>query len=175
MLFAENKDRIMMLKDQPAFPNEDLTADNADVLDYHLAMMGKVEAGMEHYMQTMRTVYRTAHSALVGIGIDTSERPAEYAAFCHGYATFDVMLLMVNMAHPREYDMELAARRFREMFLQSEELADLELAMRRAAWVNSYPNTFDVAIKSGTRRGETMSQLQARTMGTQIAHDMQTQ
>lgn len=167
--------KVLLLRDQPNFPNEDLTDENASVLDHHLAMMGKVEAGMEHYMKTMRMVYRTAHSALMGMGIDTREHPTEYTAFCHGYATFDVMLLMVNMQRPRAYDSELAARKFRDMFLADEELGDLELAMRRTAWMSTYPNAYDVTIKSGERRNETMSQLQARAMGTQIGWDMQAQ
>jgi len=116
---------LIRLKMQPNFPMEDLTDDNKEFIDYTL----RHESGFEPYYRDLeksqRYVHYIADQALRESGITTRYDEDEYSAFTQGFATFDVINILVHP--PRPYDAGLAVASIRRLFAKADKMLDDEV------------------------------------------------
>lgn len=197
------KHHLIALEPQPFFPYTDLSDDNSDMLREILAHGNAARTGLqaqsEHLAEAQRYIHYIADFALKLSGIATRYDEDELAAFSHGFATFETINIVVKPTGM--YDMAAARRAVHQLFVDSTDgtelelqemiaaaregrdiqeisrdraLADIELAERHAAWAERQPNTYDVVVNVGARRGETIRALHARTMGAAIAYTLET-
>lgn len=155
---------------QPNFPNEDLTEGNVPLVEHFLFEHAEAKAHARYLEDSMRPLHLTGHYALEQAGITLRYDPAEYSAFCNGFAAFEYVSLVVNPRFIRE---QLIVKNAQRLLTSLEAIPELELSEGREAWMNAYPNVNDVLIENGVRSGESMAQLQARAMGAQIACELQ--
>ena len=77
---------------------------------------------------------------------------------------------MVNPRHVRE---ELIAKNVHSLLTATGVFPEIEIADRRQAWVNGFPNVNDVLTGVSANRGETLPQLYSRAIGAQMAWELQ--
>ncbi len=161
------------LSRQPDFPNEDLHDANVPLVDYYL----RAEKGEQPYAQffihdraSLGAMHATAQEALWLSGVQVAHTPEEYAAFCNGFAAFEYISSLVN---PRMKSGAIAVQNTLNLFVANGAMAEVDLAERRQAWMEVFPNTSGVIVKAGMAKGETMAQLHARAIGAQIASELE--
>lgn len=191
---------IIKLQLQPDFPQEDLSDDNVEMLDFQLSKDEGLTAYAEQLQHHQRQIHLIADRALKVLGIKTRYAEGELFAFSHGFASFETINDLVHP--PRLYNMQLARSRVEQLFVDTrsffeiefEELQrsldenrdmlpvshdrpapELELANRHNILPNNHPNTYGVILKLGETRDESMAQLQARTAGAALAYSFQTE
>lgn len=163
-----------VIEKQADFPACDLTEQNAAVLPHVLEKSG-VEGYARHLENHQQYLYSLASQALEILGIrpitsiDTYS-PQEYRSFTEGFATFEAFQMAVQQ---RQYNAQRAIEHTRAFYLANEEVADLEFSQRIGYWLEVRPNTEAALIKTGDLKGETLEQLRARTLGAQVAFELQ--
>jgi hypothetical protein len=162
--------QLEVIRHQPNFPNEDLEDANVSIMEFFLQERTEALSHARYIKETFRPIHQSAHYALQQAGVEVDYTPAEYEAFCKGFAAFEYVSLMVNPRYIRE---QLIVKNVHRLLTSIEAIPEIELADGREAWMETYPNMNDVLIDAGTRDGETMAQLHSRTMGAQIACEMQ--
>ncbi len=162
---------LEVLRPQPSFPREDLSEANATQIGYYL----NHERGDKPYSNflrgSLRGIHATGHQALQIFGVSVDYTPAEYDAFCNGFAALEYTSLLVN---PRQYNGTVAVRKTQQILINGGEIAPILISDRYKAWLKSHQNTHGVIVDAGAKAGETMKQLHARGIGAQIASDLQT-
>lgn len=161
---------LEVIKPQPDFPNEDLANENVAFVDYFLKERTEARSYAQSLESTMRPLHLTAHYALELVGVNVAYTPEEYTAFCKGFASFEYMSLLVTRRHVAE---QLFARNALMLLTGEAVIPEIDMATRRAAWIDLYPNVNDVVLKGSVVDGETMPQLYSRAMGAQIACELQ--
>ncbi len=161
---------LELLTSQPNFPDEDLAEKNVPHVEFYLQHERSNEAFEHHLRDSLRIVHKIGHNALeiCGVTIDYSE--AEYNAFCGGFAALEYTSMLVR---EKQQNDTLLIANTRNILIESGEMVDFEVASRYATWTEAHPNTYGVIVDTGAARGETMKQLQARTMGACVAGVLQ--
>ena len=159
-----------VIKRQPNFPNEDLDEKNVPIMEFFLRDQHEATTHAKFLGESMRPLHLTAHYALELSGVEVDYTPAEYDAFCKGFAAFEYVSLMVNPRHVRE---QLVARNVHRLLTATNVFPELEVAERRQAWINGFPNVNDVLTGVSVKEGETLPQLYSRTIGAQMAWEFQ--
>lgn len=162
--------QLEVIQHQPNFPNEDLDDANVPIVEFFLQENPEAVSHARYLNESFRPVHKTAHYALQHAGVKVEYTPAEYDAFCKGFAAFEYISLIVNPRYIRE---QLIIKNTHRLLTAVEALPEIELADSRELWMESYPNINDVLIDTGSREGETMAQLHSRSMGAQIAYELQ--
>lgn len=158
-----------VIKHQPNFPNEDLDEKNVHIMEFFLTENHEATTHAKFLGESMRPLHLTAHYALELSGVEVDYTPAEYDAFCKGFAAFEYVSLMVNPRHVRE---QLVVKNVHRL-LTGAVIPELEVAERRQAWVNGFPNVNDVLAGVSSKEGESLPQLYSRTIGAQMAWEFQ--
>lgn len=195
LFFHDAESKIIRLRMQPNFPHEDLNDDNVAMLKYILRQEEGLDAHVEQLQHSQRQIHLIANRALHFLGIATRYAEEELWSFSHGFASFEIINDLVHQ--PRAYNTSTATQRIDQLFVdtrsffehQIEETQrantasfaptrdrpapELELALEHNALANELPNAYDLVIDLGATRGETMAQLQVRTMGAQLARSFQ--
>lgn len=161
---------IEVIKRQPDFPNEDLANENIALMEFYLKEMHEATTHARILAESMRPLHLTAHHALQLSGIEVKYTPEEYEAFCKGFAALEYISIMVNPRHIRE---QLVAKNVHTLLTATDILPELNMATRRDAWIGMYPNVNEVLVNSSVAQGETMPQLYSRTIGAQVACELQ--
>lgn len=161
---------LEVIKHQPNFPNEDLAAANVPFMKYYLQEGTEVASQTRQLGETLRPIHLTAHHALQLSGIEVKYTPNEYDAFCKGFATFEYASLMVKHRFARQ---QLVVGNVHRLFTSSEALPEIELADNRQDWMETYPNVNDVLFGAGRGEGEELPELYSRSMGAQVAWELQ--
>lgn len=161
--------RFIHIEKQSDFPASDLTETNATVLPHVLEFAG-IESQARHLQEYQRPLYEMAHYALWRSGFANVNSPEEYSSFTQGFATFEAMSMIVQQ---RLYDGELAVNRTNMMYVLDADFADVELAERIGKWPDERPNTYGAVVQTGINSQETVNQIRARTIGAQIAFELQ--
>ncbi len=159
-----------VIKRQPNFPNEDLHEKNVPIMEFFLQENHEASSHARFLYDSMRPLHLTAHYALQLSGVEVEYTPAEYEAFCNGFAAFEYVSLMVNPRHVRE---ELIANNVHTLLTATGVFPEIEIADRRQAWVNGFPNVNDVLSGVSATKGETLPQLYSRAIGAQMAWELQ--
>lgn len=166
--------RLQAIERQPDFPDCDLTERNASVLPHVLE-----KAGIEGYARFLehhqQSIYTLSVQALEILGIKPVTSiddfsPEEYRSFTEGFATFEAFQMAVQQ---KRYDENRAIQRTQLLYVVSEPIADLELSQRVGHWLVERPNTEAALVETGDMKGESLEQLRARTLGAQIAFELQ--
>lgn len=158
------------LQRQPNFPNEDLQDGNVNMVEYYLEEIQGSQAHAEHLRESLRMVHITAHEALRLCGIEVEYSQQEYDTFCKGFASFEYMSLLVN---PRELNGAALIQNTKELLINPGDNADVGIAERRENWIKVFPNVYGLVVDAGARQGDSFPQLQSRTIGAQIACELQ--
>jgi len=159
-----------VIKYQPDFPNEDLDQTNVPFVDFYLRENHEPRSHAHQLRETMRPLHLTAHRALQQCGIELEYSQDEYDAFCDGFADFEYMSLVVN---PRYVKEQLVVKNVHLLLTHTGAMPEIELADHRSPWIDIFPNVHSVITDNGVRQGNTMAQLHSRTMGAQIAYELQ--
>lgn len=101
--------------------------------------------------------------------IEINDAPQEYQSFTHGFASYELIQTIVTGT---AYDTALAAQRAHKHLITNT-VPELDAAERSASWPFERPNLYGAITASGEVRGETMAQLHARTVGAQLAFELQ--
>lgn len=165
---------LYALERQPDFPDCDLTERNASVLPHVLEKAG-VEGYARFLEKHQQSIYSLSVQALEILGIKPVTSiddfsPEEYRSFTEGFATFEAFQMAVQQ---KRYDEHRAIQRAHMLYIVSEPIADLELSQRVGHWLEERPNTEAALIETGDMKGESLEQLRARTLGAQIAFELQ--
>ena len=161
---------LVVIKRQPNFPNEDLDEKNVPIMEFYLHEHHEADSHAKYLSETLRPIHLTAHYALQLSGVEVDYTPDEYEAFCKGFAAFEYVSLMVNPRHVRE---QLVVRNVHTLLTANDVIPEIELADRRQPWVETFPNVNDVLTHASVQQGETLPQLYSRTMGAQVAWELQ--
>ena len=165
---------LQSLERQPDFPDCDLTEKNASVLPHVLEMAG-VEGYARFLERHQQALYALSVQALGILGIKPvtsidSFSPEEYRSFTEGFAIFEAFQMAVQQ---KRYDENKAIQRAHMLYIVAEPVADLEFSQRIGHWLAERPNTETALIETGDIKGESLEQLRARTLGAQIAFELQ--
>ena len=161
---------LEIIRHQPDFPNEDLKDANVPLMEFYLKEMHEAKAHAHFLAESMRPLHLTAHYALQQAGVEVQYTPQEYEAFCKGFAALEYISLMVNPRYIRE---QLIVKNVHTLLTSSGAIPEIEIADRREAWIDMYPNIHEVVVNTGVADGETMPQLHSRAIGAQIASELQ--
>lgn len=88
--------RIKYLQDQPDFPLEDLTEDNADFLADTLPFNPGVDQYAGEITASQRSLHDLAVKALAASGARTQPGLSSLYAFSHGFASFETMYDLIH-------------------------------------------------------------------------------
>lgn len=184
---------------QPDFPEVDLTENNAQLLSFQLRQETGIDGHVQQLQHHQRQIHLISNRALNMLGIKTRFAEEELYSFSHGFATFETISDMVHP--PRVYNIQQAAGKVAQMFVDTrdffeielEELnaavsegrdiipvqrdkfaPELELANHQGVLSEQFPNTYGVIVGVGASRAETMAQLHTRTAGAILAYLLQT-
>lgn len=155
---------------QPDFPNEDLHEHNVPLIEFYLQEMHEPRTHATFLKESMRPLHLTAHHALQLSGVEVVYDPDEYDAFCNGFAAFEYISLLVNPRHIRE---QLIVKNVHMLLTANDIIPELDMADRRQAWMDMYPNVTGVITNETIAHAETLPQLYSRAIGAQIACEMQ--
>jgi hypothetical protein len=161
--------KLIVLEQQPDFPSEDLSEHNADMLRYYLRTEAGLDAEVTRLFVHQRTLFEMARLTLWLRNIDIDDAPQEYHSFTHGFAAYEMIQSVVTGA---PYDISLAAQHVNTDLINNSMPAN-EVAKRSALWPFEKPNLYGTITAVGDARGETMAQLHARTIGAQLAFELQ--
>lgn len=161
---------LEIIRRQPDFPNEDLSKENIPFMEYYLKEMHESKSHARHLEETLRPLHLTAHHALQLSGIEVVYSPEEYESFCKGFAALEYISLIVNPRHVRE---QLVVQNVHTLLTATGIIPEIEMADRRAAWVDMYPNVNEVVVTSSVADEETLPQLYSRAIGAQVACELQ--
>ncbi len=196
--YGHQNREIIKLELQHDFPQVDLTANNAKVLDFQLQNSAGLDAYADQLQHHQRQIHLVADRALKILGVKTRYAEEELLAFSHGFASFETINDLVHP--PRIYDLSIARLRVEQIFIDTRDFfeieleefersliedrpvmpvtrdrpaPELELANRHSILSTHHPNTHDVLLGIGESRHESLSQLQARLAGAQLAYSLQ--
>lgn len=161
---------LEVIKHQPNFPNEDLNAANVPFMKYYIEEHPEAKSHARQLGETLRPIHLNAHYALEHSGVKVKYTPEEYVAFCKGFATLEYMSLFVKQRFARE---QLVVGNVHRLLTSSEAFPEIELADNRQSWMEAYPNVNDVLFGAGRRAGEDLPELYSRSMGAQVAWELQ--
>ena len=115
-------------------------------------------------------LHQTGHQALKILGIDVRYSQDEYNSFCAGFATFEYTARLLGRA---SFDDQATVQKAKSLLIDNAFMADVEIAERFSKWRDSHPNLYGVILDTGLSQEDTMQQLQARSMGAEIAWEFQ--
>lgn len=141
---------ITGLEAQPRFPYEDLTDNNADMLELMLANIELVEHG-HTAAEDVSWVFRVGHPALMD-GIDRVYDAPKVDAVNHGITTFEALSAMVTSETPLTHDFFVANARAAELSAKFKE-RDLRDYIDRSieAFQTETPKTTEIVARSSRR------------------------
>ncbi|HEY8992665.1 MAG TPA: hypothetical protein VIM37_02335 [Candidatus Microsaccharimonas sp.] len=160
---------IIVLEQQPDFPGEDLSENNADMLRYYLRSEGGLDTEVARLYEHQRVLFEMARLTLWLRNIEIDDAPKDYQSFTHGFASYELIQSVVTGT---TYDTARAAQRANK-YLITNQAPEIDAAQRSAAWPFERPNLYGAIATSGEARGETMKQLHARVVGAQLAFELQ--
>lgn len=162
--------RIIKLEPQPDYPVEDVSPNNVEMLGgFWLINRPGIDAQTKILAKHQRAVFSMAVTALGMKKIKIEDAPAEYVGFRRGFAAVE---FMTTLLHSARDDWDTSVRSAQIMFRDGDFFDANSLAERRDKWMENYPNTCEVMFSAGTALGESMTQLQARAVGAQIALEL---
>lgn len=165
-----SKSQIICFEQQPDYPVVDLSPNNVEMFGrYWLVNEPSLEVQASMLAAHQRTIFSVAVAALGMTGIEIEEAPNEYDGFTRGFASVE---LMTNMLRYNSREGETVIRSAQIMFSDSDFIDAIGLAERRKSWQERHPNTYEAIITAGEYLGESLPQLQARSIGAQIALEL---
>jgi hypothetical protein len=151
---------------QPDFPASDLSEQNAEVLPYILDDASGVEAHAQVLQDHQRAAYDMAYRVLRMGDRLTRYTQRDYQAYTRGFAAFEAIASIVRPV--TEYDTSYAANKLAKLIL-----SPARMLASAQSWPSIRPNTHDAVTTIGLRRGETLSELRARSLGAHLAFELQ--
>lgn len=170
--------KLELFKPQPDFPKEDLHDTNVPYMEQLLRHEGSDRSYAELLKGSLRQLHITGHQALQAADIKVDYSEEEYNAFCAGFAALEYTAGIVGQ---KLYNGELAVGKVGRLLLNRADARDTELREvfiaqqvrdRFMAWQQTHPNTHGVILGPGIEQGETMEQLQARSIGAELAWEL---
>jgi len=73
----------------------------------------------------------------------------------------------------RTYNMADASRQAAILLIQPGESVELDLVSQSMFWQDTQPNAWSVVAEAGAAKGESLSELRARTIGAFVAYKLQ--
>ena len=157
--------RLIVLENQPGFPDEDLTTPNAGFVSYQLTATHAERAHAVSLGENLVPLFRIGHEALQIRDLPTEDSRVSYEAFRDGFAAAEYAMTIVRQ---RIYSGDRAVGHTREL-LRAGAAAPNRLADDYHGWLNDFPNTFGVIADVSIDRGDTIKQSQARCIGACVA------
>lgn len=161
--------KLLVLEHQPDFPDQDLSASNRDILPAFLYDEPGIVGQSKHLESYQHTLYTLAVFATQQTAEPLDNREKQYRAFTHGFASFDIINILVGNAFKSS---KRAVEQFRAYFLDQSFTSEHALAERSDDWPLVWPNIHATVQEIGRLRGETPQLLRARQIGAQIAHEL---
>jgi len=163
--------KLIVLEPQPDFPGEDLTDHNAEIIGgYYLQHTPGLRGEAERLYDHQRTLFELAHLSLLLRGITIDNAPTEYRSFVQGFACYELIQTLVTSS---AYDIDRGALRADLHLINSLNAPFIEIAERSVLWPFERPNTFRAIVMAGEALEESEAQLHARTIGAQLAFELQ--
>jgi hypothetical protein len=169
--FIPQAQPVIILETQPDFPGEDLTSSNADMMGtYYLRHTEGLDSEAERLFEHQRALFELAQLALWMRNISINDAPREYRSFTQGFAAYELVQSLVTGA---AYNTGLAVLRADLHLINSNTAPFAEIAERSILWPFERPNLYQAITVAGEARAETEAQLHARTVGAQLAFELQ--
>lgn len=153
--------RLIVLENQPSFPDEDLSETNAAYVSHDLTTNQSERSHGASFETNLVPLFRLGHEALQMNALPSEDSRVSYDAFCGGFAASEFAMALVR---PRLYDGTRAVEATGEL-LRSGVTAPITLADQYRDWLDTHANTFGVIADVSIARGDTIKQTQARSIG----------
>lgn len=162
--------QLIRLEQQPDYPVVDLSPNNVEMFGrYWLVNEPGIDAQAKILAAHQRVLFSVAVTALGMKGAKIEDAPEEYIGFRRGFASVE---FMANVLRFIRSEGDTMVRNAQIMFSDADFFDANALADRRDAWHESHRNTYDAVITAGEALGESITQLQARSIGAQVAVEL---
>lgn len=159
-----------MLEPQPDYPVVDLTLNNTNMFgSYWLINEPGVEAQVKILFKHQRLIFSVGVIALGMQGVRIEDAPVEYVGFRRGFASVEFMADILRFPYN---DGDTMIRNAQTMLGDGDFFDANGLAERSKEWYIKHPNTYEAVLAAGVALGESMPQLQARSVGAQVALEL---